>query len=731
MICTDSTVYFWRVAIDSSVYDWKESSFQYIVDKEGWGQDHFFQFKKNGFFGIDYDRPTRTRQFGPFIRELTCDVFATTSAPGYYYNAWYLDGAMQDYGICTITPKLHVAVIDPVTLTAWGTKWTDPATLVVYNPDHDYGNNNNEGGCVNRVMKYFTFDQNDPARLSNFQNMVNNEVPDGHYILIYTPMTTRYDWWNSIDSTNMYNTFAGLGSDSINGSRPNTPCAFFCKKGDPNSVVELYAPTAIDDVHLEVDILGNDYEGQETSTLIGPAAEWGNVYWKQDPSEGSSADSTLLTISAFDISGALQFQIDTSFTLNDSILDLNSMVNASLYPFINLSAYYSDTVTNTPAQVDRWHVLYSPLPEAAIDGSTAFLWSVPGDTLEEGQSVDFAVDIKNIFTIDMDSLLVSYWVEDENQVKHPIAYARQKELLVNDVFRDTITISTEGLAGLNIFWMEVNPYVNGSLYVTDQPEQEHFNNILQIPFSVRADDKNPILDVTFNGNHILNGDIVDPNSEILITLKDDNEFLIMDNISDTTLFGVYITDPTGQQYRIPFVDATGGTVMQWVPADQQNKRFKIIWPTEFEKDGVYTLLVQGSDRSGNVSGDYEYRVNFEIIHESSITRMMNYPNPFSTSTRFVFTLTGSVEPDEIIIQIMTVTGRVVREITEDQLGLITIGRNITEYAWDGTDEFGDRLANGVYLYRVKAQINGEDIKHRDSGADSHFKKDFGKMYLFR
>ncbi|MCC6702232.1 MAG: hypothetical protein IT221_11960, partial [Fluviicola sp.] len=97
----------------------------------------------------------------------------------------------------------------------------------------------------------------------------------------------------------------------------------------------------------------------------------------------------------------------------------------------------------------------------------------------------------------------------------------------------------------------------------------------------------------------------------------------------------------------------------------------------------------------------------------------------------VFTLTGTEEPEDVIIQIMTVTGRVIREITEDELGPITIGRNITEYAWDGTDEFGDPLANGVYLYRVKAKINGEDIKHRESGADQYFKQEFGKMYLMR
>ena len=111
--------------------------------------------------------------------------------------------------------------------------------------------------------------------------------------------------------------------------------------------------------------------------------------------------------------------------------------------------------------------------------------------------------------------------------------------------------------------------------------------------------------------------------------------------------------------------------------------------------------------------------------------MMNYPNPFSTSTRFVFTVTGSEVPDDVIIQIMTVSGRVVREITEDQLGRIYIGRNVTEYAWDGRDEFGDQLANGVYLYTVKARINGENIEHRESGADKYFKKNFGKMYLMR
>lgn len=730
LVCEDSTVYFWRVSLNDPSPDWREFSFQYIEGREGWGQDHFFQFKKNGFNGVFYDRPSRTRGFDPNSKLLLCEALSNVTANNYTQIQWSLDGSyfQDNYGIGNFAPKLHVAIIDPVTLEPWYTRYTPTGA----NPDHNFGNNNDDlGSWWARPMSIFTFNQNDLVRLDAFQNMILTEVPDSHYILVYSPMTTLYDQWTSLDSAGMYGLFQGLGSDSIFSGRPNRPFIFFCKKGDPNSVVERFVQVPGGDVNVSITIEGTDYNGYETSTMIGPASSWGNVYWKQDPLEAPTSDTTGLSIRAYDITGTLQLTIDTVFSSNDSLMNLNGMVDAILYPYINLQAHYTDTFDFTPSQIDRWHVLYQPLPEAAIDGTNLYTYSHTSDTLQAGQSFDFAVDIRNIYSIDMDSLLVHYWVEDANQVKHPIAYARQGPLLVGQTIRDTITVLTDVLSGMNLLMMEVNPYINGSLYITDQPEQEHFNNVLQLPFYVNSDDTHPILDVTFNGRHILNGDIIDPSSEVLITLKDDNEFLIMDNISDTTNFGIYLTDPSGIQKRIPFVDGSGNTVMQWIPAEPQHKRFKIIWPSELVMDGKYTLFVQGTDKSGNLSGDLDYKVTFEVIHEASITAMMNYPNPFSTSTRFVFTLTGSEAPEEIIIQIMTVSGRVVREITEDQLGPIYIGRNITEYAWDGTDEFGDPLANGVYLYRVKAQLNGEDIEHRESGADTHFTKGFGKMYLMR
>ena len=50
-------VFFWRVSSDSTGnngFSWKESTFQYVSDKTGWGQGHFHQFKKNEYTFIDY-----------------------------------------------------------------------------------------------------------------------------------------------------------------------------------------------------------------------------------------------------------------------------------------------------------------------------------------------------------------------------------------------------------------------------------------------------------------------------------------------------------------------------------------------------------------------------------------------------------------------------------------------------------------------------------------------------
>lgn len=731
LILEDSVVYFWRVSSIDTGYFWIESSFQHINGKTGWGQDHFFQFKNNDFLFLDYNRPARRRLFGPAFRVIDCDVFGNASTwLETAFTLYHIDAEIEEYNFCSLNPQLLVAVVDPVTLEPWGTYYDNGTTI--QNPTHDFGNANHNGACRNRVEKHFAYRQNNVTQMDAFDNLIANEIPDGHYILIYTARFGDFTLW---DQDN-YNTFSSLGVDSATvAQNGNVPFILFTKKGNTGGVgqtvknggTNFVIGADINSDISQIDTLwGFDYYGAETTPVIGPAAEWTTLFWKLDSMESPTDDSTRILLYGLDWAGGKTLMIDTLVSPLDSIINLNGIMDAGQYPFAQLNAQKYDKTGFTPAQIDSWHILYADIPEAALDGSEGVHW-VPGDTLFEGQEIAVAFDVRNISDLPMDSMLVKYWIEDANHNLIPLPYPRQDSLRVGETIRDTISLGSLNLQGLNSIWVEVNPYVTP--YEKDQLEKYHFNNLGQLPFKVINDDENPILDVTFNGYHILNRDIIDPTSEIVITLKDDNPYLIMDEEADTANFGIYLTSPNGVQKRLNFRNALGEPQMEWVPADASNRKFKIIYQGDFDQEGIYRLLVQGVDETGNVSGDFNYDIEFEVDFHSTITHLMNYPNPFTTSTRFVFTLTGAIIPDEFTIQIMNVSGTVVREITVDELGEIKIGRNITEFEWDGTDEYGDRLARGVYLYRTIVKINGQDVEHRESGADDHFIQSFGKMYL--
>ena len=60
----------------------------------------------------------------------------------------------------------------------------------------------------------------------------------------------------------------------------------------------------------------------------------------------------------------------------------------------------------------------------------------------------------------------------------------------------------------------------------------------------------------------------------------------------------------------------------------------------------------------------------------------------------MFNLSGSEHPSSCRIKIFTVSGRLVKVINYPAV----IGYN--QIPWDGTDEDGDLMANGVYLYKM-------------------------------
>ena len=69
----------------------------------------------------------------------------------------------------------------------------------------------------------------------------------------------------------------------------------------------------------------------------------------------------------------------------------------------------------------------------------------------------------------------------------------------------------------------------------------------------------------------------------------------------------------------------------------------------------------------------------------------------SESTDFTFYLTPPAEVVEI--SIYTVAGRLIRKIQD--YSAVSVG--FQSIRWDGTDEVGDRIANGIYIYRLRAK----------------------------
>ncbi len=88
-----------------------------------------------------------------------------------------------------------------------------------------------------------------------------------------------------------------------------------------------------------------------------------------------------------------------------------------------------------------------------------------------------------------------------------------------------------------------------------------------------------------------------------------------------------------------------------------------------------------------------------------LLQVYNYPNPFSDNTNFTFELRGIIPPEEFKIKIFTVAGRLIKELTPSSP--LQIGFN--KIYWDGKDQDGDEIANGLYFYKIISK-HGDDVK---------------------
>ena len=121
--------------------------------------------------------------------------------------------------------------------------------------------------------------------------------------------------------------------------------------------------------------------------------------------------------------------------------------------------------------------------------------------------------------------------------------------------------------------------------------------------------------------------------------------------------------------------------------------------------GEHQVTVKAWD---NFNNSASRTIHFTVIPagDFKLSNVLNYPNPFSERTAFTFVISHDAE---IKIQIYTVAGRLIKTVVD----YAEAGFNFT-YEWDGRDEEGQTVANGVYLYRITAQSIDAEINKKEA-----------------
>lgn len=708
----DNTVYYWRVSIDSTIIDgdfnWHNSSFIYIPNSsEGWNQSHFWQYTKDKFDGISQDSSSYGIAYDKRNYTFNHVNAAIGTIPFADMHLFREDFRISSYFPCSPNNSHR---------TVWILGF-DPVTLLRGQIPPGSPSYNCFGGQAYSMIRY----PNIASEREEMMDFIENVIPDNYYVVFFTTQTLNNNYhadeWAADSITYGRNLFSVLESHGAvnvrNLENQQTPYICVFKKDDPSFFTrEFHADSISQILDVEYVLEGVERESSISSTIIGPATNWETLLWNATDYDPTIEDANI------DIIGINNNGVET--ILVDSLTQYDYPLNgidANQYPFIKLVYNTVDSADHTMPQLDYWRVLYDPVPEAALVPNKQF--SFQSDTLQQGEPLLVEIGIENISNEDMDSLLMNYTVIDaeNNQI---VKTERLQPLSAGGLILGKLNLDTRDLLGDNQLIIEANPN-------DDQPELHHYNNIGVRSFFVEGDKRNPLLDVTFDGIHIMDGDLVSSVPEISISLLDENPYLAL---TDTSLLRLFVTDPDGQvaEYEVD------GDILTFFPASgnlADDNRARMEFRPELLIDGTYELEVRGKDASGNNSGNLNYKVNFEVINEESVSNVLNYPNPFSTSTQFVFTLTGNELPDVFRIQIMTVSGKVVKQIDMGDLGLLRIGNNISDYRWDGTDDYGDKLANGVYIYRVIVKKNGEEYESYDNGTNQYFKKGFGKLVILR
>ena len=224
---------------------------------------------------------------------------------------------------------------------------------------------------------------------------------------------------------------------------------------------------------------------------------------------------------------------------------------------------------------------------------------------------------------------------------------------------------------------------------------------------IENDQKGPDLQVYLGDKNFMTGDEIEPSSVLLVDVEDASGINVSGNGIGHDM--VYFLD--GQQ--------ESSTVLNNYFQYDLNSYSKgsVEFPIDNLEPGKHSLTIKVWDSYNNLSEkSVEFYVNKK---ELTIRNVLNYPNPFFDRTEFQFENPLIGDDLSIVIDIYTPSGRMAHRIIENRN---SSGQLIRGIYWDGRDQWQQKLANGVYIYKIK-------IVEQSGNKTTHLDSDFQKLLL--
>jgi len=210
--------------------------------------------------------------------------------------------------------------------------------------------------------------------------------------------------------------------------------------------------------------------------------------------------------------------------------------------------------------------------------------------------------------------------------------------------------------------------------------------------NAEEDNIGPVMNAYLNDESFVSGGITNSSPSLILKLQDDNGINTASGIGHD-IVGVLDGDEAN-----PYV------LNDYYQTELDDYQRGIVnYPLRDLDAGMHTLTIKAWDVYNNSSTTELQFVVFDENQELVIENVLNYPNPFVNYTEFWFNHNSS-EPLDVLVQIFTVTGKIVKTISGQtnnaeccNNGTSSLSRDLI---WDGRDDFGDKIGKGVYIYKL-------------------------------